>query len=236
MVFEKYVHRLLHQSVDGLINQYYESPKYAGRESEQVCDGIILCKGYAAVFMEYKGSMFRADAKWSGNVTLLEQELQTKLVGGEGGRPKGVRQLANAISNVFGSGQKISGLALGSVSKVYPLLVTYDEIGDAWFLASYLKEAFKKAVNRTRMRVTVTPIFCTSADHLESLGGVLNKIALSEILEGRYKQDRSLKMPLWLPNNPALKGIKLVQPSTVEEGFEELKREAGRLFPNTGSQ
>ena len=197
MIFEKYVHRLLKQSVDGSINQYYESPKYAGRENEQVCDGIMLCKGYAAVFMEYKGSMFRADAKWSGNVTLLEQELQTKLIGKEGGSPKGVKQLANAISNVFGSGQTVSGMDLGSISKVYPVLVTYDEIGDAWFLANYLNEAFKKAVNRKSMSVTVTPVFCVSADPLEALAGILNKVALCEILEGRYKQDWSLKMPLW---------------------------------------
>ena len=30
-----------------------ESPRYADRD-EEVCDGIVLCKGYAAVFMEFK--------------------------------------------------------------------------------------------------------------------------------------------------------------------------------------
>lgn len=61
-MFERYLHQLLKQSVDGQINRYYESPRYSNRD-EEVCDGIMVCKGYAAVFLEFKGSMFRADAK-----------------------------------------------------------------------------------------------------------------------------------------------------------------------------
>ena len=95
-LFERYMHRLLKQAVDPEINRYVESPCYVDRPNDQVCDAIILCKGYA-VFIEFKGSMFRADAKWSGDAALLERELRTKLVGDDGGDRKGVRQLANAI-------------------------------------------------------------------------------------------------------------------------------------------
>jgi hypothetical protein len=234
-IFERYMHRLLKQSVDGSINRYYESPKYADRENEEVCDGIILCKG-CAVLIEFKGSMFRADAKWGTDFTLLEREIRIKLVGEEGGSRKGVTQLATAISNVFGPQQRPVDINLKSISKVYSVLVTYDDIGDAWFLASYLNEAFKKAINRKKMSATVTPMFCMSGDHFEALASTLSNVALSDILEARYKQERELKMPFWLPNNPALKGLKLVPPATIEEGFEELKREASRLFPNAAQQ
>jgi hypothetical protein len=228
LIFERYVQRLLTRSVDGRINRFFGSPRYVDR-NEEACDGIMLCKGYAAVFMEFKGSMFRADAKWSGDATLLEHELRTKLIVDEDGDPKGITQLANAISNVFEHKRELIGPDLGSVTKVYPVLVTYDEIGDAWFLASYLNEIFKKTINKKKMRITVTPPFCMSADHLEGFLGALEDVALSEVLDARYKQDKSLKMPFWLPNNAALKA-KPRTPTTVHEGFEELMQEAPRLF------
>jgi hypothetical protein len=230
-MFERYMHRLLKQSVDGRINRYCESPRYANRD-EEVCDGIMLCKGYAAVFLEFKGSMFRADAKWGGDVNVLERELRTKLVGEDRGDRKGVTQLANAISNVFGHQQSLIGADLGPITKIYPVLVTYDEIGDAWFLTSYLNEVFRKAFNRKKMRVTVTPLFCISGDQLEAFVHALNGAALSDILEARYEQDRSLKMPFCLPNNAALKGVRWAASATAVEGSEELLREARRLFPN----
>jgi hypothetical protein len=165
----------------------------------------MLCKGHSAVFVEFKGSLFRADAKWAGDVALLEHEIRTKLVEKESGDPKGVLQLANAISSVFERQRGLIGPNLGSVTKVYPLLVTYDEIGDAWYLMSYLNEALQTALNKRKMRVTVTPLFCMSADQFEALAGALNSVALSDILQARYKQERSLEMPFWLPNNAALK-------------------------------
>jgi hypothetical protein len=228
-IFERYMHRLLKRAAS-TVNQYFESPYYADRRDEQVCDGIILCKGYA-VFIELKGSLFRADAKWAGDATLLAREIRTKLVGEDGGDRKGVTQLASAISSVFEHKRPVAGVDLSKVTKVYPVLVTYDEIGDAWFLASYLNEEFKNAVNRKKMGVTVTPAFCISADQLERLCGVFQSVALSDILDGRYKQDKSLEMPFGLPNNPALKGRQLVS-GTLEEGSDELLREAARLFPN----
>ncbi|MCL5044079.1 MAG: hypothetical protein M1336_02195 [Deltaproteobacteria bacterium] len=231
-LFERYMHRLLKQSADGSLNRYYASPRYAVG-NEQVCDGILLCKDSTAVFFEFKGSMFRADAKWGSNSAVLERELQAKLVEGKDGEPKGVKQLANAISNVFRDWRAVAGVNLARVDKVYPVLVTYDEIGDAWFLGSYLNEWFRRAVNGKNISATVTPLFCMSADCLEGLAGVLNSVPLSSILEARYKQDKSLKLPFWLPNNAALKGVKWAAPATLAEASEELGREAERLFPNS---
>lgn len=234
-MFERYMHRLLKQSVDGQINRYYESPRYSNRD-EEVCDGIMVCKGYAAVFLEFKGSMFRADAKWSGNSNILERELRTKLVGEDGGDRKGVTQLANAISNVFEHRQSLIGLDLGSVTTVYSMLVTYDEIGGSWFLTSYLNEIFRKTINKKTMHARVTPLFCASGDHLEAFAHALNRVALSEILQARYRQEPSLKMPFWLPSNAALKGVTWAASATAAEGSEELLREARRLFPNVPSE
>jgi hypothetical protein len=179
-LFERYMHRMLKQAVDQKINLYFASPCYVDRPNDQACDGIILCKGYA-VFIEFKGSMFRADAKWSGDAALLEQELRTKLVGEDSGDRKGVRQLANAITEVFENKRALIGVDLSGISKVYPVVVTYDEIGDAWFLAKYLNEEFRKVLNRKKLRVKITPTFSMSADQLERLAGTFKSIAVSDI-------------------------------------------------------
>jgi hypothetical protein len=229
-LFERYMHRMLKRDADPKLNRYFEAPCYVDRRNDQACDAIILCKG-SAVFIEFKGSMFRADAKWSGDVPLLEREIRTKLVGDDGDR-KGVRQLPNAISNVFEHGRELVGIDLSGISKVYPVLVTYDEIGDAFFLMAYLNEEFKTVLNRRKLRIKITPIFSMSADRLERLGGTLKSIAFSDILEGRYRQEPSLKLPFGLPSNRAFKNLKKLEPAwTVEEGSEELLQEAIRLFP-----
>ena len=138
--------------------------------------------------------------------------------------------------NVFEHRRALIGLDLRGISKVYPVLVTYDEIGDAWFLATYLNEEFKKVVNRRKLRVTITPTFSISADQLERLAGTFKSIAVSDILDGRYRQEPSLKMPFGLPNNPAFKKLKKLEPpATVDEGSAELLREATRFFPNAES-
>lgn len=127
-------------------------------------------------------------------------------------------------------------LDLGSITTVYPMLVTYDEIGGSWFLTSYLNEIFRKTFNRKSMRARITPLFCVSGDQLEAFAHALNGVALSDILQARYRQDTSLKMPFWLPNNAALKGVTWAASATAAEGSRELLREARRLFPNVPSE
>jgi hypothetical protein len=64
--------------------------------------------------------MFRADAKWGGDVNALERELRTKLVGEDRGDRKGVTQLANAISNVFVHQQSLIGATLDPSRRSIP--------------------------------------------------------------------------------------------------------------------
>ena len=159
--------------------------------------------------------MFTANAKYGGDLAALKEEIHKKLIGQEGGDRKGVRQLAHGISNVFQHGQCLRDIDLSSITKVYPLLITRDEIGSAFYLARYLNEAFREALDRGKTRATLAPVFCMSVDHLEAFAGALSKVALSEILHARYRQDRKLEMPFWLPNNEALAHVQygLLRPS-----------------------
>ncbi|MGD0076097.1 MAG: hypothetical protein ABSD31_17410 [Candidatus Binataceae bacterium] len=228
-LFERYMHRLMKLSIDRQVNCYYESPRYADRENDEACDGIMVCKGHVAVVMEFKGSVFTANAKYGDDPKTLEQEIGKKLIGQEGGDRKGVKQLAHAISSLFQQGRQLRDMDLSSITTVYPLLVTRDEIGSTWYLTSYLNEVFKKAVNKKKIRATVTPLFCVCVDDFEAFAGVLKTVALSDILKARYRQDKTLRLPFLLPNNEALSGIRNPSP-TVEEASTELERQARRLF------
>ncbi len=87
-IFEHYMHRLLERSVDGEINRYYKSPKYRDRQNEEAWDGVMICQGHVAVVMEFKGSVFTANAKYGGDLEALKDEIDKKLIGQKGRRPE----------------------------------------------------------------------------------------------------------------------------------------------------
>ncbi len=233
-VFENYMHRLMKSACNSSQNRYYDSPHYADREDEEACDGLILCQDRTAVVIEYKGSAFTADAKYGGNVSALEAEIHKKLIGQQNRDRKGVYQLSNAVESLFakGSPRVLREVDLSKVTKVFPLLITRDEIGSTWYLTSYLNETFRNAVNKKTIRATVTPLFSMSVDHFEILTGTLKQIPLADILHKRYLQDKTLQMPFLLPNNEALSQAAVSHAPTIDEAGEELIRYARQLFEN----
>jgi hypothetical protein len=76
--------------------------------------------------------VFSANAKYGNDLGALKEEIDKKLIGQEGGDRKGVRQLAHGISNVFQHGQSLQGVDPSTITKVYPLLITRDEIGSTF--------------------------------------------------------------------------------------------------------
>ena len=233
-VFERYMHRLMRNVCTSPVNQYCESPRYADGDQGEACDGIVLCKGHIAVVAEYEGSVFTAEAKYAGDLAALQGEIEKKLIGRPDRDRKGVHQLANAISSLFAKGthRTLRDVDLPTITKVFPLLITRDEIGSTWYLASYLNKVFRKAVNRNAIRPIVSPVFSMSVDHFEAFAGALRTVSLSDILEARYRQDRELQMPFLLPNNEALKGTGFAAAPTIEEAGQELTSYARRLFEN----
>lgn len=209
-VFQRYINWSLAESVDGELNRFIPSPKFVGTDDE-LCDGLILC-GSKAVILEYKGGLFSANAKYDGAPEVLRADIEKKLVGTEEKR-KGVRQLIQAIEDLFSaSGREVAAVDSSRISKVYPVLVIHDDIGGAWFLNAYLNARFKallnrrtsKFVNKAGSKVTVTPLFCISADHLEGISSCLRTTALSDILEARYRQEKPLNLPFLLVDNSSL--------------------------------
>jgi hypothetical protein len=206
VAFERYINWLVTESVDGLNNKSYPNPKFED-SGEEVCDAILLC-GDSALFMESKGATFTAAAKYGNDPATLSRELEEKLVQTPD-QKKGVSQLATRIEQAFSrkSPRKINGVDLSKITKVFPVLVTRDDIGAALVMNAYLASKFREAFHRKTVTVTVTPLFSLSAQDVELICGYLKDVSFAALLEERYRNDTSLLASFWTVDNAIVKAI-----------------------------
>ena len=218
--FEKYINWLIAESVDQKYNLHFPNPRFVGT-LEEVCDAIILC-GECAIFIEAKGSTFTADSKYGTDLVQLQAEIEDKLV-----KKKGVGQLASKIERVFSrkSPEAVDGVDLSHITKVFPVLVTRDDIGSALAMNMYLALRFKDVFSSKSVSKIVTPLFSLSAQDIEKICGYLKDASLADLLEARYKNDPVLKSSFWLVANPVIERIGSRQCGA----FTEILREFGKM-------
>jgi hypothetical protein len=200
LAFERYVNWLIGESIDGSQNRLYPNPKFSDT-GEEVCDAILICRD-SALFVESKGATFTAEAKYGTNSDRLREEIEEKLVETEGHR-KGVGQLAVRIEEVFSrkNPRRIEALDTSRVNKVFPVLITRDDIGAALVMNAYVASRFRELFHRKSVSVTVTPPFSLSAQDLEMICGYLQGTSLANLLEERYRNDRGLLSTFWFVEN-----------------------------------
>jgi hypothetical protein len=203
-VFESYITWIMSSSVDGKTNRFCPDPKYAGRPTDQVSDGIVIC-GRSAVVIEYKSSTFTVAGKYGGDAAKLDSELKSKLVGTDEAR-KGVHQLADAVQKLCRQKDpdQVEGLDMYGITTVFPLIITRDDLGSAFYMNAYLNWHFQALIKGKRFLRSVTPLFCMSANDLENLSPFLADTSLADILSARYKQDKKLMFSLWTVENAVL--------------------------------
>jgi hypothetical protein len=221
-VFELYSRWLIESSVDGKVNRFFPDPRYAGRDDEQVCDALVV-SGRSAVLIECKGSTFTANGKYGGDAKVFDAELKAKLVGTTS-RRKGVRQLVDAIQNLFMNKppDSINGVDLHEVDTVFPVVLTRDDIGHAYNSSAYLNLHFQELVAGRDAVCRVMPLCCISADDVERLTPYFNDVSLPDILSARIAGDPNLVFPLWNGDNEVLEGLR-ERPATL------LNTEIGKL-------
>lgn len=230
--FERYVNWLMDESVDSRLNKLYKNPKFSDN-GEEVCDAILLC-GDSIVFVESKGATFTAEAKYGVDPAKLRDEIQEKFVETDK-RKKGIGQLATAIEQVFNrqSPRAIEGIDVSKVGKVYPVLITRDDIGSALVMNAYLASKFREGFHRKAVSVMVTPPFTFSAQDIELLCGYLRDASFADLIEARYRAEPSLPSSFWLVDNPLLERLGdrqcEVLNAALHEYFSMIK---GRLFPD----
>jgi hypothetical protein len=208
-VFEEYVQRLFSQSCSRKINFYKDAPQYEGNISEQVCDGLLLC-GRGLILLEYKSSMFRAESKYAGQPTLLQAEIEQKLVQNEENSPKGVKQLANAVKRLFGTGQRarIRGVDLANIKYIFPVLVTLDSIGRTLMLSRFLHEYFLRELDdQLPTDPHIFPLLSLYVEDIEVLSGYLREVPFAEILHNWIEKDPKLISTILAIENPTLAAL-----------------------------
>jgi hypothetical protein len=223
IAFERYINWILSESVDGVSNKVYPNPKFSDN-GEEVCDAVVVCDD-SAIFIESKGATFTAEAKYGHDPATLAKEIEEKLIRTPE-QKKGVSQLAAQIELVFNrkSGRRIDGLDLARINKVFPLLVTRDDIGAALVMNAYLASKFRESFNRKAVSATVTPLFSLSAQDVEMICGYLRDTSLAALLEERYRNDRGLLSTFWAVDNGIVEGIGGRECAAFEEAFSDYTR------------
>jgi len=206
IAFERYINWLIGESVDGVLNVLHPNPRFSDNE-EEVCDAVVLC-GDSALFIESKGSTFTAEAKYAKDPVTLADEIGEKLIG-TSEQKKGAGQLALHIEQAFNrkSPRQIEGLELSKITKVFPVLVTRDDIGAALVMNAYLASRFRELFSRKAVEITVTPLFSLSAQDIELIGGYLKEVSFASLLEERYLRDKKLLSSFWAVDNAIIEKI-----------------------------
>src|SRR5208337_4012755 len=200
LAFERYINWLVTESADGVKNRFRPNPRFAD-SGEEVCDAVVVC-GNSALFLESKGATFTADAKYGSEPGKLRKEIEEKFIHDDK-REVGIGQLALHIEQAFNrkSPRRIDGLDLAGIDKVFPVLVTRDDIGAALVMNAYLAFRFRQLFHRKAVSVTVTPPFSLSSQDIEMICGYLRDVAFSDLLEERYRNDRNLLSTFWAVDN-----------------------------------
>jgi hypothetical protein len=241
-IFERYMNWLLTESVssDCKYNQFIPSPKYVSDGSE-VCDGLMVC-GSDAIFMEYKGAVFTAGAKYGGDPNKLRTEIEEKLIRNQKGERKGIEQLAEAIRRTCQRQEPegIEGVDLSGVRRVFPLLILRDSIGDVPLMNAFLKHRFEATPDLSSKTVRpkiLTPLFCIAADTMEYLSAYLHGARFSDILDARYRGNKGMGNPFLTVDNPVLTAVGEKGSIPLGEAFHKFMEPVVKtLFPDEAAK
>jgi hypothetical protein len=231
-IFEDYITWLLSNSVDQKLNRFYPAPRYVD-DNDEVCDGILVC-GTTALFIECKGGVIVGPAKYGGDPSALRAELQRKYV-----KPQGVYQLARSITKALRQSQRplIRGVDLSNIRVVMPVLLTRDDIGDGFFVNTYLNDQFTKAKRELNLFAEISPVYCTklfsmSVDTIEKLSPYLCDTTMAEILSERYLMDPILLTPFFVKPNRALRSKGPDRPPALLRSMDDELRATVAEFLN----
>ena len=166
-------------------------------------------------------------AKYGGDPTALRAELEKKYI-----KPQGVYQVARSITKALRQSQRplIQGVDLSNIRTVMPVLLTRDDIGDGFFVNSYLDAQFTKAKRELNLSSETSPVYCSklfsmSVDTLEKLSPYLCDTRLAEILSERYMVDPLLLTPFSVKPNRALRSKGPDRPPTLLRAMNDELRD-----------
>jgi hypothetical protein len=215
---------LFEQTYQGA-GRFLPSPRFSN--GDEASDGCLI-EGSALVFIEIKGSILTAQAKYGFDPGTLREELERKAIKGEDGERKGVAQLHYNLQR-FLDGDDIAGIDRAAVRTIYPVLVFLDHSFTAPYLNLVYNEHFDSARLRRRYRRTIAPLFSVTIEDLENTLPYTHQLAFNEILESYYRANRKMYGELSHSNVPALLGKQPAQ-DLVRARFEQFGQDLERRF------
>lgn len=234
-VFESYVGEQLTYAAKLSKGVFVPNPSLPENNAAEICDGLLL-DGDKLVVLEYKSSMFTAEAKYSGDHVRLLDEIAKKLIRDDSEKKKkGVEQIADGIKHLFAARdhKPISQIDLTRVRHVYPLLITLDSLGSTVLLSTLLNTYFDEFLQRSAFASwSIRPLFCIDIETLEEIVSFGDMLPVSLFLQH------------WLDSDEKLAGTLMAFPPSGLPGrrneilwaeWQALSKELeARLFPLKG--
>jgi hypothetical protein len=223
-VFESYCDDLLTRSFEGASRSLFiPDPRDSSDSNIQVCDGLIV-EGDSLIILEYKSNMFSAQSKYSGDYLALQKEIENKYVHSEHNRKKGIEQLADTINALFRPvpSMSVNELDLSGIRRVYPVLITLDEIGGCLLMSALLNTYFDNLISRNGFVVEICPVFCFHIETLELFAGSLREEQFSDFLRH------------WLKNDPLMRGTFPAFLKSTARPSSFLQTEWNKLYDTIG--
>jgi hypothetical protein len=172
-VFEKYVDQILRQVYPPLSGRLYSFQDFEKVKTKQEgLDGVID-SGDSLIVMEYKGGFLKAEAKYSGDIGILSDDLEKKFGCGE--RGAGIEQLARKLEMLFNKDPKerktFSNFDVSRIKKVYPVLIVQDLSLQIGLANNKLRRIFEeeKESHNIDPSLIVRPLSLLTIEKLENL-------------------------------------------------------------------
>jgi hypothetical protein len=101
----------------------------------------------------------------------------------------------------------VKDLDLSGVTRVYPLLITLDEIGGCLLMSRHLNHYFSEYLNRSEFEgLEIKPLFCTDVESVEEIAGCFQRMSLAGFLDHWLEKDPNLMATLMAFTVPELVG------------------------------
>jgi hypothetical protein len=180
--FESYLHDCVRRA--GFApDAYIDSPTFA--DGAEVCDGMFT-DGSSLILCEYKSSVLRADAKLSGRLDLLEQDIHKKFVTGDEDGRKGIAQLSLSIERLL-KGEEVAGMPERKWSIVQPVMVCLEHAMLCPGMSGYLNGQFDRVSLRQLSRTRIAPLTLIDIEHFEDLLPEMKHFGFGALLDDYYR-------------------------------------------------
>ncbi|HKR66066.1 MAG TPA: hypothetical protein VJZ00_20205 [Thermoanaerobaculia bacterium] len=159
--------RLFELYVFELLGHYYPAMSQMLRVDVAYADGQIdalLDLGDVVIVFEIKASLLLRNARFSRDQGIFEQEIRKKFVETSNGKPKALRQLANAASAIA----RRTVTTASQPRRIFPVLVADEASLQSLGVNQYLNEVFAPLI-AAETRELVAPLTVMAIEELEEL-------------------------------------------------------------------